>query len=585
MNMNTGQKIDRHLRLFPGIWIVLSVMVFLTARIVWCRPHSPHHIQQLAKDFSSIDAFRDPPVVNHAGTLIGMVHNTPQGMGVFIANIPAKTEQTICEAKEADVVGDPHVFGWSSDDSTFAYRWNINLHFVNTNAVECPGAIPTPYLKSFTWLSPDSCAYIDSSTNADSDTQLAIAKQINGRWQETASWPLTATNGTPRSLLAMGSNAVVWYAGNSIWRMDLSTGEIKPLYSTPPKCAISSLSYSKDTGQFLFIETTNRARTVSLFAFSNGSKVLKRTGKTLISDAQWINKGKGYAYLIPAGDNASLFIQAGDGQVKRTFFSDGQIAGIFCDGESPNVYALASYTNEAPSIWLCNTASGDAQCLLSPWGFAAFPVCFQPALVDYAPMPDKHEERFVLIPPANFSRHKKYPLVIGMQGYDWMNVAHATYSQAIANRGAFVALTGYHFTRETPEALIAYTNNVLAVYNQLAKNPNVDTNRVYLFAFSLSTIVVNHLIDDYPRRWRGVMLFGPTAGLPTPKAGRFPPILVTAGSDEEWLWKQFPAYQEKLAQAGISMEWFVHSDEGHIERSQNTMYQRTLLMGKMIFGD
>jgi len=587
IEMNSEIKIPNHQnRTAIGIGIVVTVSLLFTAHFTWVWEHHPHNFQQLAKAFSSIEALQGTPVVNHGGNLVGMVHNTPQGTGIFIANIPAQTEQTICEAKETDVVGNPRVFGWSPDDCTFAYRWNIGLHFVNTNGLEYPGEIPTPYLESFTWLTPDSCAYIDQDTKVDNGKQVAIAQNIQGKWQETASWPLSTTNETPRALLAMSPNVVAWRTDNSIRQMDLSTGEIKTLYSNQ-KGAITSLSYSSDTGEFLFVETTNRERTSSLFALSNGSKTLKPTGKYPIKDAQWINKGKGYAYLIPARDDTSLFIQGEEGPTGKTFFSSGQVESIIGVGENSHVYALASYTNEAPSIWLCDSDIENARCLFSPCGFATVPIHFQPALVGYAPMPDKHYEEFVLIPPANFSRQKKYPLIIGMQGYDWMNVAHATYSQTLANSGVYVALTGYHYVpQRTKEALLAYANNVLAVYNQMAKNPNVDTSRVYIFAFSSSTIVINQLIDDYPGRWRGVMLFSPTASLPTTKTGRLlPPILVTAGSDEDALWKRFPAYQETLAQAGVPVEWYVHPDEGHIERSQNTMYQRALLMGRMIFGD
>jgi hypothetical protein len=62
-------------------------------------------------------------------------------------------------------------------------------------------------------------------------------------------------------------------------------------------------------------------------------------------------------------------------------------------------------------------------------------------------------------------------------------------------------------------------------------------------------------------------------------------VLATAGSGEEWLWKQFPVYQEALAKNGIPMESFIHPNENHIQWAQNTLYRRTLLMGKMIFGD
>jgi predicted esterase len=489
--------------------------------------------------------------------------------------------------KDVDDVGDPNVLGWSPDDGTFAYRWNVALCFVGTNGTTCPGEIPTPDLDSFVWLSPASCAYIDADTNHDNVPQIAVAQNIHGTWQETTSWPLPTAKGKPHSLLAMGTNTVAWQAGNAIWQMNLASGKIESVYANP-EGSIDSVSYSEESGKFLILETakaSSRRRLPALFALLNGSKIPETSSKLSMRDTRLINQGRGYVFLHPEGENMSLIIQPGGGEAEETFFQSGRVEDFFCDGESSRVYALASKTNEAPSIWLCDAAAGNAQCLYSPWGFAAVPLHFQTASVHYVELPGKHHEKFVLIPPANFSPDKKYPLIIGMQSYDWMNVPHATYSQALANSGDYVALTDYHYTHQTEEALLHYTNNVLAVYNDLLKNPNVDRSQVYLFAFSSSTIVVNHLIDDYPGRWRGVMLFNPTADLPMPKSGGFPPILATAGSDEEWLYKQFPSYQETLAKEGLSMEWYVHPDEGHIERSQNVMYKRALLMENMVLGN
>jgi predicted peptidase len=210
-------------------------------------------------------------------------------------------------------------------------------------------------------------------------------------------------------------------------------------------------------------------------------------------------------------------------------------------------------------------------------------VHFQPAIVSETKFGKGVREKYTLISPAGFLRQNKYPLIIGMQGYDWMTVGHATYSQAMANSGAYVALTGYHYTHQSEDELLAYTNDVLAVYNQMMKNPNVDTNRVYIFAFSSSTLVVNELIKEYPGRWRGIMLFSPTAQLPEPEENMTMQALITAGSDEDYLWKKYPAYQENLDKVGIPMTWYVHPDSGHIERSQNTMYKKALLMGNMVF--
>lgn len=570
-------------RLFPGLWIVLGISAILAVRMGWSWLHYPHQLEQLAREFSSFNAYREAPVINHTGTMLGMIHNTPDGVGVFLANLTDKTEIKICEEKGSDDMGDPDIFGWAPGDDTIAYRWDVTLRFANNDGKTEPGEIETPFLAAFTWLSPDRCAYIDTNANADNSMQLAVAQMVGGAWKETSSWPLQVTDGKPRSLQTFATNVVVWQTDHSIWQMDLASGETKTLFSNPGG-VISSLSYSRETGKFLFVEAVNR-RLSDLVAWSGGVKKTLSAQSGRMENAQWIDQGRGYVYSIAKGENSELRVKTDVEPKEQTFFSDGQVASVFGGGERSRVYVLASWTNEAPSVWCCDLNDGSISRLFSPWGFTNLPVHFQPALVGYAPMPNKHNERFVLIPPAHFSFHKKYPLVIGMQGYDWMNVAHATYSQALANCGVYVALTGYHYMHQSQEALLDYTNNVTAVYDQLIKNPNVDRNRVYLFAFSSSTLVVNHLIDSYPGRWRGIMLFNPTARLPVPDVRPFPPLLATAGSDENWLWKQFPDYQENLAQAGTPVEWFVHPNESHIERSKDTLYQRTLLMGRMIFGN
>jgi len=578
--MNSEQKTRSRIQIVPGIWIVLGVLALVVVRAQWSWRHYPHNINQFAKDFSSIEVFQNPPVVNHSGTLLGMIHTTPRGVGVFIANVTNKTEQKIYEDKDVDYMPTLSlIFGWSPDDRTFACSWDLALHFVSDGG-EDPSGVATNVFRSFAWLSPDRCAYIDGSP------KLAFCEKVHGRWQETASWPLSATNGRPRSLLAMGTNSVAWQTDNTLWQMDLSSGEVRSLYNSNPRCSIGSVSYSKDADAFLFVESTNRATASSLIALSNGSCITKTTRNLLIRDAQWINKGKGYAYRFMQGESSVLIAKADEVAPEAPLFPAGQVVHIFGNGDDTRVYAVASNTNDAPSIWRCDTRSEDVSRLFSPWGFQEMNVHFQPALVGYAPIGNGHTERFVLIPPANFSRQKKYPLIIGLQDYDWEVVAHSTYSQALANCGAYVALTGYHYTRQAPGAdLLDYTNNVLAVYNQLAMNPNVDKSRIYLFAFSSSTIVINELVKDYPGRWRGIMLFGfsTTAGLPEAKAGMTARVLVTAGSDEKWSWKQFPIYQENLCKIGIPMESYIHPDSAHIERAQNTMYQRSLLMGRMVF--
>src|SRR5665213_906017 len=124
-------------RIFPGIWIVAAVMIFFTAHLVWRQAKNPRNIELMAKAFSSINIIQKPAVMNHDGSLIGLIHTTERGVGVFLENVKKKTEQKICEVKDLDYSpSSAAVFGWSPDDNTFAFSWNNSLHFLKNDGTE-----------------------------------------------------------------------------------------------------------------------------------------------------------------------------------------------------------------------------------------------------------------------------------------------------------------------------------------------------------------------------------------------------------------------------------------------------------------
>jgi dienelactone hydrolase len=573
------------LQLFPGIWIVAGILFFFAARVVWGWMHYPHQIERLAKQLSSINIIQKAPVANHAGTLLGVIHTTEQGAGVFIEDIANKTEKKLCEATDVDYMASRDwVFGWSPDDRILAYSWDYTLNFAGTGGQRADGKIDsiTNRIQSFAWLTLTNCAFIDESQ------QLVSVQFVAGRWMEAASWKLPDTNGPPESLQAVGTNLVVWHTRNILWRADVSSGEVRPLYSSAPK-TIDGISYSKDTGAFLMVENTNRSSISSLVALSVGADGLQQdelTRKSSITSAQWINKGQGYACVVSRGDNSVLTIKNEWNIPENTLFTNGQVWSIFCDGESSHVYALADQSSEPAGIWRCDGNDGDVSCVVSPWANQEVNFHFQPALTEWAHYKAgsrTHAVGFDLVTPANFSRHKKYPLIIGTASYEWTPIPHGVYAQCLAKCGVYVALVHYRWNQGNPETVSAHTNNVLAVYNQLIANPNIDKNRVFLFGFSAGTEVVSELVKDYPGRWRGIMLLNPSS-LPEAEAGMTSRVLATAGSGENEE-DRFRRYQEELFKVGIPMEWHIHENAQHVERDQAAMYERTIWMANMVFDE
>lgn len=582
--MNNLEK-HKHarLKLVPGIRIVLGIAVLFAGLIWWKQAHYPHQIKQLAEEFSRISIIQTRPVLNHAGTLVGIIHTTEHGVGVFVADIKTRTERKLCEIRDSDY--DAHgtdVFGWSPDDKTFAFSWNQMLLFWTgdgNKAIE--ETISSNGAELFAWLSPDSCASVDSLP------VLHLFKFDGGHWHANGNWPLANNDGPPRAFVAMGTNSVAWQTGKAIWQMNFDSGEMKRCYSVP-KGDIVSMSYSKFTDEFLLVVNTNRATASSLLAVSRTAAVERPVApdRFLIRQAQWINKGHGYVCRAVSGDTTLIMAKAGDGTREKSFFRRGGAESLFCDGEDSRFYAFAAATNEPPGMWKCEADKGDVDYVYPPWGNREVQVHYQPVLTGYAPYAN-HNAKYALVPPANFSRHKKYSLVIGLASYQWTPIAYATYAQCLAQSGAFAAFTGLTFGAEDETRLArfhAHTNNILAIYNQLTANPSIDQDRVYLFAFSQSTLILNDLVRAYPGRWRGIILLNP-GGDPEnlPRDASLKNVLATAGTVEPWSWRRFSNYQTELCKLGVPMEWHIRPDSSHFERAQSTLRERTLLMADMVF--
>jgi len=380
--------------------------------------------------------------------------------------------------------------------------------------------------------------------------------------------------------MALDVGTVAWQTDNQLWRMNLESGQPEAIYKRPGY-GIEAVSYSREVQAFLLAESTNKATTSLLITLSNAPSGLVRTElarKPTIRDVKWINQGRGYAYHVRQGQNNYLAVQPDSEKSEGTFFKKGGVVSIFSADGVGHAIAQAAVTNEPPSVWQCE--GGDMVQLFAPLPEGhKLPPC-QPALVGYAPY-EKHNARFDLVPPANFSRQRKYPLVIGLASYTWSPVPHALTAQTLANCGAYVALSGFVFREDSAQAAREHLPQINAIYNLMAANPNVDTNRVFLFAFSASTAAACELVKQFPGRFRGIILLHP-GELPAAADGMTQRVLFTAGSNEGAT-ERIAQYQVELCKVGIPMLSFVHDGGGHIARAQRIMRERTELMAELVF--
>jgi dipeptidyl aminopeptidase/acylaminoacyl peptidase len=550
--------------------------------MLWGGLHLPANIEPLVKQLSSAKIIQRNAVANHAGELVGVAHTTQDGVGVFLVNVNTQEEiavqQIKCSQYRAATLS---LLGWSPDDRYFAYTMNEKLILCNgTNGAEFANFDLTSPLESFAWLSVEQGAYLDSANH------INFIERDNGRWRITNRTNLPQENGKLRRLVALDTNVVAWHSDNSICKLDIATGKVVPVI-VEKSDRIMGIAFSRSTKTFLVTKATaNRTPNfilgqVELAADGVASEFIEwdrlERGQS-INNAQWFNGGKGYLYRLQRGDDSFLVVKREKGSPQETLFAGGKVWDVFANGESPMAYAIALKTNEPAGFWQVRADTKEMGYAFSPWGKKQVSFPYQPALVGYVARDDEgRTARIEVVPPVNYSRHKKYPLVISFSDYEWSPLPHAVYAQALAHSGVIVALVPYNNSGR----LKTHTNAVLNAYDQLTATRTVDTDRVYLAGFSAGTDVIKQLVEQFPGRWRGVMLMSPTS-FPEPKAGVVQQVLLTAGSVDGQD-RRFPAYQEELCRVGIPATWYIHENEHHSIRGQSAFYDRTMLMLDMIF--
>jgi hypothetical protein len=189
---DSGVKKDSSRR--AGAWILAAVIIVIAMHWVWGRPRLPSDIKTVVKELSSAKIIEKAPIANHAGTWVCVPHTTEKGIGVVFVNVKSQDEVVLQECASSDYQPSRlNLLGWSPDDTLFAYTWGDVLHFCNGITGRELGSISlTNRIQSLSWLSSESCAYIDEIS------QLHLVQLNNGIWSESWRKPLASDNGPSR---------------------------------------------------------------------------------------------------------------------------------------------------------------------------------------------------------------------------------------------------------------------------------------------------------------------------------------------------------------------------------------------------
>jgi dienelactone hydrolase len=541
----------------------------------------PKHFNTMMNVISSWGTFRDAPLVDHSGTLLVYARETDNGIGFFLLNLVTGQHQLMGRINEAVSTADNsfRLFGWSPDDRYVALA--LDNKYDQTIAI-CDGDNGT-LKKAFSlrddakqasfhvrqeiregrWLGNDSLVLMDCVHS------LYLLDLKNNRLREIQSYPLYQD--PPYAITRTSDHGIAYADRNKIWELDLSAGRTRQLIQLT-NANIKWLDYSPTNGQFLFcLGDPNAADSENRYLYRfdpNATTNLTRLTYADTLKGQWILGDSGIAY-VSNGLSQVLVIEPKDAGLRTNLFTEGNVDAYSVAPKKDKVYAFAKSGREATGIWeyditnrtLRSVVSGEVQSF-----------DFGQMVLRINRTAGKDKVPYSVLVPPQLDPQKKYPVVLDQPS----NAQNTQEAQFLANAGIFYVTCN----RDGMD-------NILTVYDEMLKNPNIDPHRVYITGSSVRTRVVSALVDYKPALWRGAILLSPVAFPKIPdEPTYFPSIFISIGKkDAESFLKATDRFAQGACRQLICAKIVYHSNASHIFNSTTLEKERYQAMAKFILAD
>lgn len=565
-------------------WLVLGFLMLVgsgavLSRRAWLVVMYPRDGVAVAEALGKFSIIQRPPLVDAEGRRLAMIRTTGRGIEVAVEDAEIGRSYRLLEVWDAEYdPGSAHVYGWGAAGESLAFGMTNGVHLADLG--ESGGVYRLPPrrgLAGVQWMEGRGWLCLDG------DGTLWEYRRGHDGWEEGLRWRLPLQGEPARWLRVLGPGRIAWADQVSVWEGDLETGQWNGIWNGEGG-QITSVDYEPARELYLITYTfrTNRVTVCQLIAAGGRDRPRVLAEGDSILDGRWLMGGGGWAYRTVRENRPRVVVRVGGMSGPRRVLDEGAVYHLSTAREGGWLFCHASATNEPPGIWRYDVVKDELECVWWPGEPGVRLPALQPVLTSRAPYGAGHWATFDLVPPANYRKGRKYPLVIGLGTYEWTPIAHGVSAQALARAGAYVALVRYRWDQRRPETVYDHTNHVLAVEAVMRAHPSVDGNRVYLFGFSAGTMPVSALVNMYPGRYRGVMLFNPSE-MPKPQPGMTRRILATWGEAEA-----FPTYAERreleYCQVGIPFEWHVHPMGRHIIRAKESLKERAVWTLDFVFG-
>ena len=563
--------------------------VLLTALYIRSRVALPEHFDTMLNEVCSVGNIRGAPVASPDGTELLYARETSKGLGIFLEDLQSLQRKQIGLVNKTVWTALDYftLIGWSPDGRYLAFRIETShgetLVICNGDNGSLVQSFLIDDLPHAFWLTNHSLLLMDALHQL-----LLVDLKQPGRIHGIPGYTTFGRDDryTSYSIAKMSDQSIAYAERGNIWTLDLSTGQARQLTHFSND-RIEWIDYNADNGEFLFCltdlanddpESMPYLYRLDPGAGTNYPTVLTGAGTF---KGQWLYRDTGFAYVGTRSNQNYLAVVTKDKSLSANLFVGGNIMSYSVAPQRDKLYAVASLGHEPLGIWEYDIANKNLRNVLPgeehPFTVSHFITPVQKSITKNG----AHIPYFVL-PPPELDIQRKYPVLIDQPVNDRCEPG----PQFLANAGIFYVSVNRHGLGSSDNLTTAF-DDILAVRDELVKNPNVDPHRIYLAGACASMAIVSELVDYNPAMWRGIIAFGPNSFPEIPaKSITFPSFFVSVGENDG------PAYltntknfTQEASRQLIPVKIIYHKDAGHIFNTTSQAKERYGAAARFILTD
>jgi predicted esterase len=576
---------------FPVLAILLvalfaAFLVYAWHRSANRRPpvSSATRLEQIANELGSIAQFRQDLWPNSHGTALVFCQLTEKGIGIYFWDAVSDRKKQVCEQEEQGYRWPNRhcLLGWAPDDSLFACAYPPHdtdqpnediLICSGTNGERLAALRVDTNLVEAAWLSSRSFVYSTSTKNL-----CLCGQKPDGTWIQMRTFEAVSTNQL-RALVATSSNSVAWREGGEIWRADLTSGSRDRIWDSTTS-RLEDLKPSDVFGELLLTCSDELGWFQLLFR-----PPTKEHPRGVTHELSRVAEDRPkYVIFREEAEYKRFSVRADADSDTVQLLWRGTIDGS--QGANDNYvltpdyfYVTGTLTNQPPGIWRLNLRKQTLRCIVpgseTPLKHARIVTPTGGTFLN-----DNGVRTYHLWKPPEASSGGRHPLILGQTPGTWLAYPHIA-----ANANCYFAIVDRTYWMES--ALNGWKTDVMSLYQTLIKDPNVDTNRVFLYGQGEETAFLTELLAQRPELWNGAFLVSPgdlaKPASVTALSNAIPvKILIVAGTEDPGAVQRVTEYQKAASRAGASVEVVIQDGVQHVTKSIATERARAMLFAKFL---